>query len=64
MQVEARYTMGPYSPYLFHDAGRVKLNANPGSLTVAPNPNHRSLGGEGMGLRYTRGDWNLDANLS
>lgn len=64
VQLEARYSVGPYSPYVFHDTGRVTLNAKASSLTVAPDPNHRSLGGEGVGLRYTRDDWNLDANLS
>lgn len=64
VQLEARYAMGAYSPYLFHDAGRVTLNANPGSLTTSPNPNHRSLGGEGIGVRYLDGDWSFDANVS
>ncbi len=64
VQLEIRYAMGPYSPYFFHDSGRVKLNANPDGLAVAPNPNHRSIGGEGLGLRYTRGSWHLDATLA
>lgn len=63
VQLEMRYTMGPVSPYLFHDSGRVTLNAN-NNLTTPANPNHRSIGGEGVGLRYTRGNWNMDANLS
>lgn len=64
VQIEARYTMGSFSPYLFHDAGRVKLNANPGSLSVPPNPNHRSLSGGGFGLRYNDGPWSADAALA
>jgi hemolysin activation/secretion protein len=64
LQLEVRYTIGSYSPYLFHDAGRVRLNAKPGRLTTPPNPNHRSLAGEGFGLRYSRSNWDLDANLS
>lgn len=64
LQLELRYTMGQYSPYLFHDSGRVTLNANNGSLTAPARPNNRSIGGEGVGLRYNRGNWNLDANLS
>lgn len=64
LQLELRYTMGQYSPYLFHDSGRVTLNANNGSLTAPASPNYRSIGGEGFGLRYNRGNWNLDANLS
>jgi len=64
LQLEMRYTMGAFSPYLFHDSGRVTLNANNASLATPASPNHRSLGGEGVGLRYNQGDWNLDANLS
>lgn len=64
VQLELRYSMGLYSPYLFHDSGRVTLNAKNGQLATPANPNHRSIGGEGLGLRYTRGDWNMDANLS
>lgn len=64
VQIEARYTMGSFSPYLFRDAGRVKINANPGSLSVPPNPNHRSLGGGGFGLRYNDGPWSADAALA
>jgi hemolysin activation/secretion protein len=63
VQLEARYTIGSFSPYLFHDSGRVKLNAN-NDLTTPANPNNRSIGGEGVGLRYTRGDWNMDATLA
>ena len=64
LQLEVRYTMGQYSPYIFHDSGRVTLNANNGSLTAPASPNYRSIGGEGFGLRYNQGNWNLDANLS
>jgi hemolysin activation/secretion protein len=63
IQMEVRYSMGPYSPYLFHDSGRVTLNAN-NNLTTPANPNHRSIGGEGVGLRYTEGNWNMDATLA
>ena len=64
VQMEIRYAIGPYSPYLFHDAGQVKINANPGSLARSPNSNQRSLGGEGVGVRYSQGDYNFDANFS
>lgn len=64
LQLEVRYAIGPYTPYLFHDSGRVALNANNSNLTTPANPNYRSIGGEGVGLRYTRNNWNIDANLS
>jgi len=64
VQLEVRYTMGAYSPYIFHDSGSVRLNARNGSLTTPASPNHRSISGEGIGLRYTRDNWNLDANVA
>ena len=64
VQLEVRYTMGSYSPYFFYDAGRATLNANNADLTIPGTPNHRSISGGGLGLRYARGDWNFDATLS
>jgi hemolysin activation/secretion protein len=63
-QLEIRYAMGTFNPYAFHDSGRVKINADPGSLAVAPNPNHRSIGSFGVGSRYTEGNINVDASLA
>lgn len=63
LKLEARWAIGSYSPYVFHDSGRVNINAN-NNLTSPANPNHRSIGGEGVGLRYNGGDWNLDAALA
>jgi len=61
-QVELRYAMGAWSPYLFHDSGRVDINAK------GPNPltdnGHRSISGAGIGVRYQAGDWTLDAALA
>jgi len=59
-QLELRYTVGPYAPYVFYDAGRIKTNAKPWQ-TVA---NERTLAGAGIGLRYQRTSWNLDAALA
>lgn len=64
VQLEVRYTMGAYSPYIFHDSGSVRLNARNGSLTTPASPNHRSISGEGIGLRYTSDNWSLDANVA
>jgi len=63
VQFEIRYTMGAYTPYLFHDSGRVKLNAK-NNLTSPATPNHRTIRGEGLGLRYARGDWYMDATVA
>lgn len=64
VQLEVRYNMGAYSPYIFHDSGRVRLNARNAGLRAPASPNHRSISGEGIGLRYTRDNWNLDANVA
>ena len=63
-QFEVRYSLGAFSPYAFYDAGRVRINAQPESLAVAPNPNHRAIEGAGLGVRYQQGPWNLDASLA
>lgn len=63
-QIELRYAFGPYSPYVFHDAGRVTINAKDDNLVPAVPINHRSISGTGLGLRYQRGDWNMDATLA
>ncbi|QDZ29635.1 ShlB/FhaC/HecB family hemolysin secretion/activation protein [Noviherbaspirillum sp. UKPF54] len=52
-QVELRYASGPYTPFLFYDAGRVKINHD----AWAAGDNHRSIAGGGAGLRYARGPW-------
>lgn len=64
VQLEVRYTAGAFSPYLFHDTGRVKINAQLGSLALLPVNNHRSLRGEGVGVRYNRDAWILDASVA
>jgi hemolysin activation/secretion protein len=61
MQLELRFAMGAYNPYLFHDAGRVEINAKPPTMA---DDVHRSISGTGLGLRYQRGDWNMDAALA
>lgn len=63
-QLELRYAEGPYSPYIFHDLGWARTNADNNGLAIPASPNHRSLSGSGAGLRYTAGEWNLDATLA
>lgn len=64
VQLEARYKMGAFSPYVFHDTGRITYNANNAQLTTPANPNSRSLAGSGFGLRHSEGKFNLDASLA
>ncbi len=63
-QVEIRYAIGAYVPYLFHDAGRVVLNAKNASLASPASPNHRAIAGHGIGLRFNQGKLNVDATVS
>ena len=63
-QIELRYAIGAFSPYVFYDAGRITFNARPADLTVPPTTNQRSLAGAGVGARYQQGPWSLDAALA
>lgn len=64
VQLEARYQIGVFAPYAFHDTGRIRINADAGRITPAVTNNIRSLGGYGFGTRYTRGEWTMDASLA
>ncbi len=63
-QIELRYKLGNFSPYLFHDAGGVRINAKPGSITPSVTDNTRSIAGSGVGVRYANDDWNADLSLA
>nr|WP_254451739.1 ShlB/FhaC/HecB family hemolysin secretion/activation protein [Duganella vulcania] len=54
VQVELRYAMGLWLPYVFYDAGRVTTNRDPWTAEV----NHRGLAGGGAGVRYAGRTWN------
>lgn len=64
VQLEMRYALGPFSPYAFYDAGQIWINADTGHLTAATGSNDRQVAGAGVGLRYNKGPWNLDAALA
>jgi len=63
-QIELRYKLGDFSPYLFHDAGGVKINAKPGSIRPSVTDNTRSVAGSGVGVRYAYDHWNADLSLA
>jgi hemolysin activation/secretion protein len=63
-QLELRYSAGAFAPYAFYDAGRSTINAKTDGLTTAVTNNHRSIAGAGIGLRYQRNNWNLDASVA
>lgn len=56
-QVELRYNVNEYTPYVFYDAGRVNTYAKP---TQSLTNETRDLAGGGVGLKYVRGDWSAD----
>jgi hemolysin activation/secretion protein len=53
-QVEARYALGDFIPYLFYDAARTRLNYQPWD---APSDQVRNLSGVGLGVRYEHEAW-------
>ncbi|HLU77627.1 MAG TPA: ShlB/FhaC/HecB family hemolysin secretion/activation protein [Burkholderiales bacterium] len=59
-QVELRYTMGEFAPYVFYDAGKVTINAK----TWDDSDNHRSISGFGAGVRWTCGNIGVDASVA
>lgn len=61
MQLEARYALGAWSPYVLWDQGEIRVDAKPAA--VATN-NARSLAGAGLGLRYHQGPWSVDATVA
>lgn len=56
-QLELRYSAGAYAPYVFYDMGDITTNAKPWAAGV----NQRTLSGGGLGLRYQRAGWSMDA---
>jgi hemolysin activation/secretion protein len=59
-QTELRYSLNMFTPYAFYDYGQVKINENP----WAAGKNQRSLGGGGVGLRFTYRGWQADASAA
>lgn len=63
-QLELRYALADFSPFVFHDAGSVKLNASPDSIMPVISANRRSVAGSGIGLRYQGARWDVDMTLA
>lgn len=61
VQLEARYRLGAAEPFAFYDAGRVRINAEPGGILPPVTDNTRSLAGAGLGVRYSQGPLALEA---
>ena len=60
-QLELRYRLESYAPFVFWDAGTVKTNVTP---QIGTTNNSRSLSGAGVGVRYQRNAWNVEATMA
>lgn len=58
-QFEVRYRIDAFEPYLFLDAGGVRINHSP----WAEGTNTRSLAGAGLGMRWASKDWTFDGSI-
>jgi len=59
-QLELRYAVNMFAPYVFVDGGNVRINHTP----WAAGNNHRSIGGDGFGVRINHKDWNADVSVA
>jgi hemolysin activation/secretion protein len=57
-QVELRFEAGPATPFVFYDAGEVRVNAEPWDQASTAK---RSIAGGGLGVRVNYGRWMVDA---
>lgn len=60
-QVELRYLAGPYTPFVFYDAGRGDTNARPWDSASSTS---RSIAGGGAGVRVDYKQWSIDSTLA
>jgi len=60
LQIEARYTMNSYMPYVFYDTGVLQINHSP----WASGNNKRNIAGVGLGLRADFDDFSLNASAA
>lgn len=60
MQLELRYKVDAFEPYMFYDYGHVKFNNDP----WAAGDNTRSVAGPGLGVRFEKGGWHADASAA
>ena len=59
-QLELRKAIGSFAPYVFMDAGGIKVNQSP----AVAEENGREVGGGGFGLRYQREQWELNSSVA
>lgn len=61
IQTELRYLHGPFTPFIFYDAGRIDQNAKPWDANSGAS---RSISGAGIGARLDYPHWSVDASLA
>lgn len=62
-RLEVRYAINNVLPYVFYDAGSVRLNQNRfGGLSASDN--RRTVSGVGLGVKYETVRWLADASLA
>lgn len=59
-QLELRYSINAFTPYVFHDSGAITINKN----TWTSGDNHRSIAGAGIGVRYQQANWKGDLAIA
>jgi hemolysin activation/secretion protein len=59
-QIELRYQVKSFAPYVFYDHGRVTINQDP----WAAGDNTRSIAGAGLGVRFEQSGWKADVNAA
>lgn len=64
LQLEMRYQLGDFAPYVFYDVGTVRINADSERITPVVTKNTRRIAGGGLGARYQHGRWSLDSALA
>lgn len=55
IQLEIRYAISSFTPYLFYDAGTINVN----HTTWTTGENKRSITGAGLGLRFDMPHWSI-----
>src|SRR5690606_38865761 len=60
-QIELRYTIAGYSPYLFYDHGKIRVNAEPGPQVEARS---EERSGVGLGLHWQYAGLRLNTSFA
>ena len=59
-QMELRYNIANFSPYIFYDLGHIDTNAEP----YDTSDNNRTISGGGIGTKFSYEQFSLDTSLA